>query len=332
MMEKTKNILVTGSNGQLGLSLKKVLGRNIEEGKRKNNDNFLFTDVNELDITDKDSVVDFMAEHEIDVVVNCAAYTNVEKAEENEERADLLNNVAVGYLASACKDAGAFLIHISTDYVFGGKANTPYTEDMEPGGGSDAPCGVYGRTKLAGEKIITASDCKYLIFRTAWLYSDYGKNFVKTISNKIKENTTSGDNGMPGSIKVVFDQVGTPTFAEDLADAILTVIDKRMLDRQGVYNFTDEGVCSWYDFAVEIGLLTGFGSTIGLIGKKKVCRIIPCRSDEFHSKVERPSYSVLDKTRVKDMFGIEIPYWRESLKKCISDLAEADVIMTAYNK
>lgn len=274
------NILVTGANGQLGMEMRSV--------SSCRSDHYIFTDVAELDITDDSAVERMMGDGHIDVIVNCAAYTNVDKAEEDEATADLLNHRAVGILASAALRHDATLIHISTDYVFDGSSNIPYREDAPT-----APTGAYGRTKLAGETAILASGCRYLIFRTSWLYSPYGKNFVKTMMHLTSEKD---------SLKVVFDQVGTPTYAGDLAALIHKVITDRQLDRQGIYHYSNEGVCSWYDFAVEICRQCG-----------NVCDIQPCHSDEFPSKVKRPNYSVLDKTKVKNVFGIVIPYWKNSL-------------------
>lgn len=278
------NILVTGANGQLGMEM-----RNVSAGSA---DRYIFTDVAELDITDADAVDRVIASEKVDVIVNCAAYTNVDKAEEDEQTADLINHRAVAILASAAAKYGATLIHISTDYVFDGLSCVPYKEDD-----ATSPTGAYGRTKLAGEHAVIESGCRYLIFRTAWLYSPYGKNFVKTMMKLTAEE---------GSINVVFDQVGTPTCAADLAALIYKVITERMLDRQGVYHFSNEGVCSWYDFAVEIRDLCG-----------NTCDIRPCHSDEFLSRVRRPSYSVLDKTKVKNIFGINIHHWKKSLRKIL---------------
>ena len=286
-MNERMNILVTGANGQLGNEM-----RRISAGSR---DHYIFTDVTELDITDASAVSDMVKGNDVEVIVNCAAYTNVDKAEDDEATADLLNNVAVRNLAESAAAADALLIHVSTDYVFSGNGCIPYTEDSPV-----EPLGAYGRTKLAGEKSLAASGCRYMIFRTAWLYSPFGKNFVKTMRKLTAEKDT---------LNVVFDQVGTPTYAGDLAALICKVISERMTDRQGIYHFSDEGVCSWYDFAVEICSLSG-----------NVCDIRPCHSDEFPSRVKRPHFSVLDKTLVKNTFGIGIPYWKDSLKKCIDEL------------
>ena len=281
------NILITGANGQLGNEMRRV---SINSKNR-----YIFTDVAELNITDKAAIRKMIDGEKISVVVNCAAYTNVDKAEDDETTADLLNNKAVRNIAEACKEFNATLVHISTDYVFQGDKNTPRKED-EP----TNPMGAYGRTKLAGEESVKHSGCKYIIIRTAWLYSPYGKNFVKTM----RKLTSDKD-----SIKVVFDQVGTPTYAGDLADVIYKIIEDNMLDKTGFYHFSNEGVCSWYDFAQEICALSG-----------NACDIEPCHSDEFPSKVQRPSFSVLDKTKIKETFDVKIPYWKESLKRCINEL------------
>ena len=282
------NILVTGANGQLGNEMR-LLG-----ATSKNN--YIFTDVTELNITDKAAISAMVKEHRIQVIINCAAYTNVDKAEDDEATADLLNHTAARYLAEAAKEADVVLIHVSTDYVFHGDKNVPYTED-EP----TSPLGVYGRTKLAGEQAIQQSGCRYLIFRTAWLYSSFGNNFVKTMRRLTSERDT---------LNVVFDQVGSPTFAGDLARAIFEVVEKEAyVGTEGIYHYSNEGVCSWYDFAVEISNLS-----------HTRCDIRPCHSDEFPSKVTRPSYSVLDKTKLKKTFGIVVPHWKESLVKCIEQL------------
>lgn len=279
------NILVTGGNGQLGNEMRVV--------SKESRNRYIFTDVVELDITNLEAIRYMLKMERVDVVVNCAAYTNVDRAEEDEIMADLLNNKAAGNLAVVAKEVGATLIHVSTDYVFQGDKNTPYKEDCET-----SPLGVYGRTKLAGERSIQATGCNYLIFRTSWLYSSYGKNFVKTMQRLTRDKN---------SLKVVFDQVGTPTYAGDLAAIIYKVIEKDMLDKQGIYHFSNEGVCSWYDFAQEVCELSG-----------NVCNIEPCHSDEFPSKVKRPNFSVLDKTKVKETFGAKVPYWKVSLKHCIN--------------
>lgn len=285
------NILVTGANGQLGREM-----RNVSAGSA---DCYLFTDTSELDITDAKAVFATVKGGHVDVIVNCAAYTNVDRAEDDEPTADLLNNRAVATLAQAAHEAAAVLIHVSTDYVFSGNSNTPCREDQPTD-----PLGAYGRTKLAGEQAVQAAGCRYLIFRTAWLYSPYGDNFVKTMRRLTAERD---------SLKVVFDQVGTPTYAGDLAALIRKVIDGRMFDRMGIYHFSGEGVCSWYDFAVEICRMFG-----------NECDILPCHSDEFPSKVRRPHFSVLDKTKVKAAFGIKIPHWRQSLRRCVNEILSAE--------
>jgi len=286
---KKMNILITGGNGQLGNEMRKISTRSVS-------DSYFFTDVTELDITKSDDIRQMMKEKQISVVVNCAAYTNVDKAEDNEELADLLNHKAAENLAVACKEQDALLIHISTDYVFGGLKNTPISEN-EPVN----PLAVYGKTKLDGEKAVINSGCRYLIFRTAWLYSSFGNNFVKTMLKLTREKD---------KLSVVFDQVGSPTYAGDLASVIFKAIEERLYNQhQGIYHFTDEGVCSWYDFTVEIAELSG-----------QKCDVQPCHSNEFPSKVKRPSFSVLDKTKVKKDFGVIIPHWKVSLKKCIKEI------------
>ena len=285
------SILITGAIGQIGRALQR-LGCGAPH-------NYICTDVAELDITDAGAVLQTVKEQRIDVIVNCAAYTNVEKAEEDEPTADLLNHKAAAYLAAAAKETGATLIHVSTDYVFDGTAHTPYTED-----GTPSPLGAYGRTKLAGERAVMASGCRYLIFRTAWLYSEYGNNFLKSMLRLTSERET---------LRVVFDQVGTPTYAGDLALAIFSLIEAgRYAGYEGVYHFTDEGGCSWYDFAVEIAAAAGHGT----------CRIIPCHTSEYPTKAPRPAYSVLDKTRFKETFQMDFRHWREALIYCMKRLTE----------
>ena len=285
------NILVTGANGQLGNEMRIV--------SKGSSDHYIFTDVAELDITKLDAVRKCVTDNKINVIVNCAGYTNVEKAEDEIEIAELINVQAVKHLAQVCKKNDATLIHISTDYVFGGNnGNTPRKEDEAAN-----PTGVYGKTKLQGEEAIKEVGCKHIIIRTAWLYSEFGNNFVKTMRKLTAERD---------SLKVVFDQVGTPTYALDLAKTIEIFIEKLKTVKSqlsivnSIYNYSNEGVTSWYDFAKEICELSG-----------NVCDIQPCHSDEFPSKVKRPSYSVLDKTKIKKDLNISIPYWRDSLKKCI---------------
>lgn len=284
-------ILVTGADGQLG--------REMKIASRGSRNRFIFTDIagehERLDITDPQAIADIVRENHVNVIVNCAAYTNVDKAETDPETANLLNNIAAGNLADAMKAVNGTLIHISTDYVFQGDRNIPCREDWPT-----EPLGVYGKTKLAGEKSIEATGCASIIIRTAWLYSPFGKNFVKTM----RDLTSSRE-----SLKVVFDQVGTPTYAGDLAEAICRIIETGQLDKTGIYHFSNEGVCSWFDFAKAICEMSG-----------NTCDIRPCHSDEFPSSVARPHFSVLDKTRIKQTFGIRIPYWTDSLKRCIEEI------------
>ena len=286
------NILVTGANGQLGTALRNSSANSV--------DKYIFTDVTELDITDAEAVKKAVMDNGIDVIVNCAAYTNVDKAEDDAEFAELLNATAVRNLAEAVKLNDGTLIHVSTDYVFGKEPyNVPCREDQ-----TGTPTGVYGLTKLHGEQEIKKSGVKALIFRTAWLYSEYGRNFVKTML---------GLTSTKPELKVVFDQTGTPTYAQDLADAIFHIIENRMINgNEGIYHYSNEGVCSWFDFTKIIAELAG----------NTQCDIQPCHSSEFPSKVVRPSYSVLDKTKFKETFGIKVPYWTDSLKKCIKNLKE----------
>lgn len=284
-------ILVTGADGQLG--------REMQIASRGSRNRFIFTDIagehERLDITDPQAIADIVRENHVNVIVNCAAYTNVDKAETDAETANLLNNIAAGNLADAMKAVNGTLIHISTDYVFQGDRNIPCREDWPT-----EPLGVYGKTKLAGEKSIEATGCASIIIRTAWLYSPFGKNFVKTM----RDLTSSRE-----SLKVVFDQVGTPTYAGDLAEAICRIIETGQLDKTGIYHFSNEGVCSWFDFAKAICEMSG-----------NTCDIRPCHSDEFPSPVARPHFSVLDKTKIKQTFGIRIPYWTDSLKRCIEEI------------
>lgn len=300
------NILVTGANGQLGNCMRKAVDR-YYKGKdysvncnQDSEDLYIFTDVAELDITDPKAVAEAVKNNDIKVIVNCAAYTNVDKAESDADFAEILNAKAVRNLADAVKANGGTLIHVSTDYVFGGSTgNTPRTE-TEP----TNPTGVYGLTKLHGEQQIDESGVKSLIFRTAWLYSEYGKNFVKTMLNLTSTKL---------QLKVVFDQVGTPTYAQDLADAIFSIIQHRKMDgNEGIYHYSNEGVCSWYDFTKRIA------ENAGNTG----CDIQPCHSDEFPSPVNRPAYSVLDKTKFKSTFGLSVPYWTDSLSKCMSGIKQ----------
>ena len=289
-------ILVTGANGQLGTALR--------EASKRDDDRWIFTDVTALpgvetvylDITDPAAVQIVCESEQVDVIVNCAAYTNVDKAEDDQATADLLNRQAPANLAVAAKACGATLIHISTDYVFRGDKSVPYGEDD-----ATDPAGVYGVTKLAGERAIWESGCNYLIFRTAWLYSPWGKNFVKTMLQLLQTRP---------EIRVVCDQVGTPTYAPDLAALIAGVIRERDFGKPGTYHFTDEGVISWYDFTMAIREISGLNQ----------CRVAPCLSADYPTKAERPHYSVLDKARVRKTFGQPIPYWRDSLEQCIKRL------------
>ena len=289
------NILVTGANGQLGNELRVQ--------HTASADRFVFTDVTEvpgvethfLDITDPAAIRRTCEAEGIDVIVNCAAYTNVDGAEDNADAAQLLNCLAPKYLAEVAHERRAALIHISTDYVFSGTGCTPLTEKDVPD-----PRSVYGRTKLAGERAVLQSGCRSIILRTAWLYSPVGRYFVKTMLRLTAERD---------SLQVVYDQVGTPTSAADLAAAILHILSTRQLDRTGIYHYSDAGAISWYDFAQEICALAG-----------NRCRISPCLSSEFPSKVARPHYSVLDKTLIQTTFGVAVPYWQDSLKDCINRL------------
>lgn len=284
-----KKILVTGADGQLGREMRRL-------GEVSSNE-YVFTDVAELDITDAEAVMRRVKEGAFDVMLNCAAYTNVDRAEDDEAAAERINCDAVRNLADAAAATGAVLFHISTDYVFGGGGNTPRSEDMPLD-----PLGAYGRTKLHGEQAVAASGCRAVVVRTAWLYSEYGNNFLKTMLRLTAERP---------ELKVVFDQVGSPTYAGDLALALFSIIEGGLYEgREGIYHFSNEGVCSWYDFAVEIARAAGHDA----------CRISPCHSDEFPSKVKRPAYSVLDKSKIKAAFGLEIPHWRESMEYCLKRL------------
>ena len=292
-----KTILVTGANGQLGNEMRIIA--------QSSSDNYIFTDVNQvegvetvfLDITDLDALRQCVVENRVDVIVNCAAYTNVDAAETNEELAEKLNAEAPENLAKAIKEVGGLLIQISTDYVFGKEPyNVPCKEDQQ-----GTPTGVYGMSKLHGEQKIMAVACDYVIIRTAWLYSEFGKNFCKTMMTLTATKP---------KLNVVFDQVGTPTYAYDLAKAIEVVINKYDGTQCGIYHYSNEGVCSWYDFTKMIAEYNGTTE----------CDIQPCHSDEFPSPVKRPSYSVLDKTKIKEVFGVEVPYWTDSLRCCINNL------------
>ena len=305
-------ILVTGANGQLGNEMRIV--------SRGSSDIYIFTDVNQvegveteyLDITDLEAVRKIVNERGVDAIVNCAAYTNVDAAETNQALAERLNADAPENLAVAIKEVGGLLVQISTDYVFGAEPyNTPCREDQ-----TGTPTGVYGLTKLHGEQKIIAAGCNHVIIRTAWLYSEFGKNFCKTMMNLTATKP---------QLKVVFDQVGTPTYALDLAEAIVVVlndyaesvisterqrVEKSTYQKSGIYHFSNEGVCSWFDFTKMIAEYNGTTD----------CDVQPCHSNEFPSPVKRPSYSVLDKTKIKETFGIKVPYWTDSLKKCITNM------------
>ena len=298
------NILITGANGQLGNEMRLV--------SKASSHTFVFTDVVEaegvettlLDITDLEAVRSIVRERGVQCIVNCAAYTNVDKAENDEAFCRVLNADAPRNLAQAMKEAGGLLVHVSTDYVFGGDPyNTPCKEDQK-----GTPTGVYGRTKLEGEQHILATGCDYVILRTAWLYSEFGRSFVKTMLNLTATKP---------QLKVVFDQAGTPTYAYDLAQVIHTVLEDYVQEqpqqgysKNGIYHFSNEGVCSWYDFTKVIAALSGHTE----------CDIQPCHSHEFPSPVIRPAYSVLDKTKIKETFGIRIPYWMDSLKVCLQNM------------
>ena len=300
------NILVTGANGQLGNEMRLI--------SKEMTDHFIFTDVTEveglettlLDITNLEAVKEVVKTHKVDCIVNCAAYTNVDKAETDVDFCRTLNAKAPQNLAIAMKEVGGLLIHVSTDYVFGGDPyNIPCREDQK-----GTPTGVYGLTKLEGEENIKAAGCDYVIIRTAWLYSEFGKNFVKTMLNLTATKP---------QLKVVFDQAGTPTYAYDLAKAIEVVLKDYTKEqpasaysKTGIYHFSNEGVCSWYDFTKMIAAMAGHTE----------CDIQPCHSNEFPSPVKRPAYSVLDKTKIKETFGIRIPYWTDSLKVCIEHLTK----------
>ena len=303
-------ILVTGANGQLGNEMRIIA--------KDSADRYIFTDVNQiegvettyLDITDLEAVRQIVKENNVDAIVNCAAYTNVDAAETNEALAEKLNAEAPENLAKAMKEVDGLLIQISTDYVFGKEPyNVPCKEDQK-----GTPTGVYGLTKLHGEQRIIATGCNHVIIRTAWLYSEFGKNFCKTMMNLTATKP---------QLKVVFDQVGTPTYALDLAKAIVVVLndyasaimpdsDRASYGKTGVYHYSNEGVCSWFDFTKMIAEYNG----------TTACDIQPCHSNEFPSPVTRPSYSVLDKTKIKETFGITVPYWTDSLKKCINNLKQ----------
>lgn len=281
------NILITGCNGQLGNEIQLLENENPQHV-------WFNTDVQELDISDQLAINQFVAENKIDGIVNCAAYTAVDKAEENKELCTTLNTVAPAYLAAAVEKRGGWIIQISTDYVFDGTKHTPYVETDTP-----SPDSVYGSTKLAGELGVTKFCKKSMIIRTAWMYSPYGNNFVKTMIRLGKEKPELG---------VIFDQIGTPTYARDLAGVIMTAINKGIVP--GVYHYSNEGVISWYDFTKAIHRIAGITT----------CHVRPLHTAEYPTPAKRPHYSVLDKTKIKQTYGIEVPYWEESLKDCMERL------------
>ena len=293
-----KKILITGANGQLGNEMQIV--------SKNSKDEYIFTDVcdgyQKLDITDIDAIRKEVKDNDIRCIINCAAWTNVDKAETAGDIVETLNATAPENLAKVMKEVGGLLIHISTDYVFGGDPyNTPCREDQK-----GTPTGVYGLTKLHGEQKIQAVGCHYIIIRTAWLYSEFGHNFVKTMLSLTATKP---------QLKVVFDQTGTPTYAGDLADVIFDIVENRKFEgNDGIYHFSNEGVCSWYDFTKKIAELAG----------NTACDIEPCHSDEFPSPVKRPAYSVLDKTKIKETFGVKIPYWEDSVRKVVATLKEQE--------
>ena len=281
------NILITGCNGQLGNEMQLL-------EKSDNANTYFNTDVAELDITDVEAINEFVEQHQIDGIVNCAAYTAVDKAEANQDLCQLLNAEAPAYLASAIEKRGGWMIQISTDYVFDGTNHTPYKEDDDT-----CPNSVYGRTKLVGEFNVLKLCSRSMVIRTAWLYSTFGSNFVKTMIRLGREKTQLG---------VIFDQIGTPTYARDLANAIMTIIGKGI--KPGIYHFTNEGVTSWYDFTLAIHRLAGISQ----------CKVRPLHTSEYPTAATRPPYSVLDKTKIKETYNIEIPHWESSLKECIEQL------------
>ena len=281
------NILITGCNGQLGNEMQLL-------EKSDNANTYFNTDVAELDITDVEAINEFVEQHQIDGIVNCAAYTAVDKAEANQDICQLLNAEAPAYLAAAIEKRGGWMIQISTDYVFDGTNHTPYKEDEDT-----CPNSVYGRTKLVGEFNVLKLCSRSMVIRTAWLYSTFGSNFVKTMIRLGREKTQLG---------VIFDQIGTPTYARDLARTIMTIIGKGI--KPGVYHFTNEGVTSWYDFTLAIHRLAGISQ----------CKVRPLHTSEYPTAATRPPYSVLDKTKIKETYDIEIPHWESSLKECIEQL------------
>lgn len=281
------HILITGCNGQLGNEMQL-------QAKSNPQHSYFFTDIDELDITDEQAIDRFVTDNQVDIIVNCAAYTAVDKAEDNETLCTLLNSTAPGYLARAIEKRGGQFVQISTDYVFDGTAHTPYTETV-----ATCPNSVYGRTKLDGELNALRECSRTMIVRTAWLYSTFGNNFVKTMMRLGKERTELG---------VVFDQIGTPTYARDLAAVIMTAINRGIVP--GIYHFSNEGAVSWYDFTKAIHRIAGITT----------CHVRPLHTDEYPAKAPRPAFSVLDKTKIKQTYDIEVPYWEESLRECIMAL------------
>lgn len=282
-------ILVTGSNGQLGSEM-------VALQAQQTHHQWFNLDINELDITDKNAVEQFVVNNKIDGIINCAAYTNVDKAEEDLALCYKVNRDAPQYLAQAIEKVGGFIIHISTDYVFDGTNNIPYTEQDKPN-----PVTIYGKSKIEGEQYVCESCKQHIIIRTAWVYSSYGKNFVKTMIKLGKEKSSLG---------VIFDQIGSPTYARDLAKAIITIVNQGI--KPGIYNFSNEGVISWYDFTKHIHQLANITS----------CKVVPIHTADYPTLAQRPHFSVLDKTKIKNTYNIEIPYWRDSLEECIQLLEQ----------
>lgn len=291
-----KNILVTGAYGQLGNEVR-ILSANYPQY------NFMFTDVDSLDICDKAMLMDFVQGNDIRYIINCAAYTAVDKAEDEQALCEKINAKAVKNLGEAAQSVGAGVIHVSTDYVFNGKGHMPYTEDMPTN-----PCSVYGKTKLKGEKALLKACEKAMVVRTAWLYSPFGNNFVKTMRKLGAERQ---------ELNVIFDQVGTPTYAEDLAAALLVMMDQTIdqdHDKAGIYHFSNEGVCSWYDFTLKIHQLSGITT----------CQVNPIETKDYPTKAARPHYSVLNKAKIKAAFGVKVPHWEVSLQRCIEALNQQE--------
>ena len=282
-------ILLIGSNGQLG---SEMVALQTQETPHQ----WFNLDINELDITDKNAVEQFVVNNKIDGIINCAAYTNVDKAEEDVALCYKVNRDAPQYLAQAIEKVGGFIIHISTDYVFDGTNNIPYTEQDKPN-----PVTIYGKSKIEGEQYVCESCKQHIIIRTAWVYSSYGKNFVKTMIKLGEEKPSLG---------VIFDQIGSPTYARDLAKTIITIVNQGIIP--GIYNFSNEGVISWYDFTKHIHQLANITS----------CKVAPIHTADYPTLAQRPHFSVLDKTKIKNTYNIEIPYWRDSLEECIQLLEQ----------